>query len=65
MIRAAAIAALGIFLFATAAAAPPRVACCHGCDMYTCNSDQCGKTCKLGPKCKSCWKKDCSSHHGQ
>jgi len=40
-----------------------RPACCHGCEMFTCNTDQCGKTCKLGPKCKGCWKQSCSMHH--
>jgi hypothetical protein len=62
MIRCAAVALLGLFFFASVAAAPARYQCCHGCEMYTCNPDQCGKTCKLGPKCKSCWKKDCSDH---
>jgi hypothetical protein len=65
MIRYAAIIALGFLIGASIAAAPPlpaRPACCHGCDMYTCTHEQCGKTCKLGPDCKGCWKKDCSSH---
>ncbi|HTQ87386.1 MAG TPA: hypothetical protein VMI93_14305 [Candidatus Solibacter sp.] len=62
MIRFASVVALGLFLGASIAGAPPRVACCHGCEMYTCSDDQCGKTCKLGPKCKSCWKKDCTNH---
>jgi hypothetical protein len=64
MMRSAAMLALGIFLLGNIAAAPPRPQCCHGCKMYSCNSEQCGKTCQLGPKCDKCWKKECSSHHG-
>ena len=61
--RSVAAAALGLFFFASVAAAPARRQCCHGCEMYSCDADQCGKTCKLGPKCKNCWKKDCSEQH--
>jgi len=62
MVRSAAVIALGLFFFASVAAAPARVKCCHGCDMYSCNPDQCGKSCKAGPKCHNCWK-DCPGHH--
>jgi hypothetical protein len=62
MIRTAAAVALSLLLFASVAAAPVRAKCCHGCDMFTCTTEQCGKTCQLGPKCKSCWKKDCTNH---
>ncbi len=63
--RTVAALAMGIFLLATVAAAPPRPQCCHGCNTYSCTTDQCGKMCKLGPKCDKCWKKECSGQHGQ
>jgi len=65
--RITAAIALGILFLASVAAAPPppvpRPQCCHGCDMYSCTKEQCGKTCKLGPKCDKCWKKDCTANH--
>jgi hypothetical protein len=59
-----AIATFCLLLATALSAEPARPACCHGCDMFTCNTQQCGKTCKMGPKCKNCWK-DCGggSHH--
>jgi len=64
MSRLAVAAALVVLLFSSIAAAPPRrPKCCHGCNMYSCSTEQCGKTCKLGPKCAHCWKKDCDGNH--
>jgi len=63
MKRFACLAALGVFYIANVTAAPPRPMCCHGCNSYSCTPEQCGKMCKLGPKCHNCWKKDCTANH--
>jgi hypothetical protein len=37
-----------------------RVQCCHGCNSFYCNRQNCGDKCGMGPHCAGCWK---SCHH--
>lgn len=34
-----------------------RTRCTHSCGRYACKQANCGKTCKMGPHCRGCWKR--------